>query len=131
MEIIAMAVLAAATVSFIAIPVIKKDTSGEEVADIDLTLAKLEEEKESAYNALKEAEFDYETGKLSDEDYQTVKTKYSAKAVEAIQQLEEYREQPSAVSSQPSADHAKFCGSCGATLEKGTKFCGSCGNKVS
>src|SRR3954470_4014768 len=39
-----------------------------------------------ALSALKEIEFDRETGKLSDTDYQFLKAKYTAAALEALRQ---------------------------------------------
>lgn len=144
MEYVWMAILVVATMVVIAMPIVRADASGEEPEAVDLTLARLEEEKESAYNALKEAEFDYKTGKLSDEDYKSIKDKYSNKAMEALHELEEYGKQSEVRSAKSEVQSEimdgkatsgqktgqKFCGSCGAQLPQAAKFCGECGNKV-
>ena len=48
----------------------------------------LELRKRAAYSALKEAEFDRRTGKLSDEDYEKLVARYKNQALEAIAALE-------------------------------------------
>ncbi len=82
MLIIGAVILTAITIGLIVLPLTQTDMSQEEPPKIDFTLAELEEEKESSYFAIKEAEFDYKIGKLSDEDFEIVKNQYSRKAVE-------------------------------------------------
>ncbi len=48
-----------------------------------------EKQKANAYAALKEAEFDKQMGKLTDEDYQFIRQKYETRAVEALTQLDQ------------------------------------------
>jgi len=48
----------------------------------------LEHRKEQALAALKEIEFDRETGKLSEDDYQAMLTRYTKEAVEALRAAE-------------------------------------------
>jgi hypothetical protein len=68
-----------------------------------------------ALTALKEIDFDRETGKLSEADYQFLKSKYTALALEAMRQ-EESR-----------ADTALSCASCGPRPEPDAIFCSTCG----
>jgi hypothetical protein len=49
---------------------------------------RLEKEKELAYAAIKEADFDLEMGKLSAEDHATLRAKYEAKAMAALEALD-------------------------------------------
>lgn len=49
---------------------------------------RLEKEKELAYAAIKEADFDFEMGKLSTEDHAALRTKYEARALTALAALE-------------------------------------------
>ena len=100
-----------------------------------------------ALAALKEIEFDRETGKLSDDDYELLKAKYTVAAVEALR-----RDQAGAVSNDvealiaakvrllrsaqaattldtaPAARH--YCDQCGAGLVAGSRFCEACGRPV-
>ncbi len=50
--------------------------------------ARWEKQKADAYSAIKEAEFDRQMGKLTDEDYQMLREKYEARAIEALAQLD-------------------------------------------
>jgi hypothetical protein len=52
---------------------------------------RLEKEKELAYGAIKEAEFDFQMGKLSPEDYASLRSKYEARALRALEALERRR----------------------------------------
>ena len=50
--------------------------------------ARWEKQKADAYSAIKEAEFDRQMGKLTDEDYQMLREKYETRALEALAQLD-------------------------------------------
>jgi hypothetical protein len=50
--------------------------------------ARWEKQKADAYSAIKEAEFDRQMGKLTDEDYRMLRDKYEARALEALAQLD-------------------------------------------
>lgn len=49
---------------------------------------RLEKEKELAYAAIKEADFDFEMGKLSTEDHAALRQKYEGRALAALAALE-------------------------------------------
>ena len=49
---------------------------------------RLEKEKELAYAAIKDAEFDLQMGKLSPEDHAALREKYEARALAALEALE-------------------------------------------
>ena len=51
-------------------------------------LVRWEKQKAAAYAAIKEAEFDKQMGKLTDEDYQWIRQKYETRAIEALTQLD-------------------------------------------
>lgn len=52
------------------------------------SLQEVREEKASVMLALRELDFDYETGKLSPQDYKALREKYQARAVEIFKQFE-------------------------------------------
>lgn len=87
---------------------------------------------------LKEIEFDRATGKLSEEDYQALKTKYSAEAVAAMKQ-EDVTGRAEAAASLDAAEAAvqRFkaggtaaCQVCGPRPESGARFCSTCGRSL-
>ncbi len=48
--------------------------------------------KENAYATIKDIEFDYKTGKISDDDYQELMTKYKAEAVDILQKIDHFKD---------------------------------------
>lgn len=92
--------------------------------------------------ALKEIDFDRETGKLSDEDYHFLKEKYTAQALEAIRAEEGERASDdveamiahrvralrSAAAAAP--PDALVCPSCGPRPEPDAAFCSTCGSRL-
>ena len=92
--------------------------------------------------ALKEIEFDRETGKLSDEDYRFLQEKYTAQALETLR-AEEGTKAPddvealiahrvralrSAAASAPPG--ARVCVTCGPRPEADAVFCSTCGSRL-
>ncbi len=45
-------------------------------------------QKEVAYATLKDLDFDFKTGKLSDEDYQELKTQYEKEAIDILEKID-------------------------------------------
>ena len=91
-----------------------------------------------ALTALKEIEFDRETGKLSDADYELLKQKYTVAALEALR-AEEATAPPEDVeamiaarvrSLRGSAADAAACATCGPRPEPDAAFCSSCGRRL-
>ncbi len=48
----------------------------------------LQQRKEDVYAAIKEMDFDFEMGKISEEDYRELKSQYKAKALEILKELD-------------------------------------------
>jgi hypothetical protein len=81
-----------------------------------------------ALAALKEIDFDRETGKLSEGDYQFLKAKYTQQALDALRS-EEARPPPTLGSgSQPAA---LICRTCGPRPEPDAIYCSTCGLRLS
>lgn len=91
------------------------------------------EERERAVAALREIEFDRETGKLSDADYAQLKAAYTQDAVAAMR-----AEESAAALAGPALDpaeaavltyrqRARECGRCGLRPELDARYCSSCG----
>ena len=89
-----------------------------------------------ALTALKEIEFDRETGKLSDADYAYLKEKYTAAALEALR-----AEAPDDIEamvaarvrvlrSAPAAAGDLVCAACGPRPEPDAVFCSGCGVRL-
>lgn len=59
-----------------------------EAGQVSFTLDELVARRDAIYAALKDVEFDQETGKLDSEDYQIVRTRYMAEAAQVLRQLD-------------------------------------------
>jgi hypothetical protein len=68
--------------------------------------SELEAEREAKYREIRDAELDYRTGKLSEEDYATVNGALRAEAVEILNKLESSEEDQAAEEDQ-ATDPAK------------------------
>ncbi len=73
------------------------------------------EHQGSAVEALRELEFDRQTGKISDADYTPLKARYTEEAVVAMRAGEAGGRACPICGASPEAD-ARFCSSCGAPL---------------
>lgn len=101
----------------------------------DEPLLELELRKESAYAALKELEFDYRTGKLSEEDYKELEEQYRYQAISLLKDIdraekgedlsEKIEEEIRAI--RKAKQKELRCPSCQENYIPGDRFCPSCG----
>jgi hypothetical protein len=98
--------------------------------------AHLEQRKAQIYENLRDLQFEYRVGKLSDEDYQKTKVGLQTELAGVLAEIE--RVQPEAVAipapapppPPPVSDSAKLCPHCGAKFARAMKFCGECGKAM-
>ncbi|MBI4542720.1 MAG: zinc ribbon domain-containing protein [Gemmatimonadetes bacterium] len=105
--------------------------------------------KELALAALKEIEFDRATGKLSDADYERMRSRYTEEALAAIRVEDSAAAAAAArdgplpggsptldpvealiASARTAAGGRRFCTECGAPLEGSGRFCVECGARL-
>ncbi len=111
---IAGTVLALAALSYVLYPLLV--TSGApDTEDVPSGPGSSGNARDQAVEALREIEFDRETGKLSDADYGSLKASYTQRAITAMR-----RESDGPV-----------CGRCGPRPESDAKFCSRCGIRLS
>ncbi|MCX7604550.1 MAG: hypothetical protein N2036_10800 [Bryobacteraceae bacterium] len=102
--------------------------------------AHLEERKAIIYDNLRDLNFEYSTGKLSDEDYAKAKATLQAELERVQAELERVLAQAGAsgkavraVPTQKPAAEAgagTACPHCGAKFDRPLKFCGECGRPM-
>lgn len=97
----------------------------------------LESRKTSIYENLRDLQFEYRLGKLSDADYQQTKTDLQAELATVLAEIDRLKsEEP--VQKQAAASAKKqaqkqsgyTCPHCKATFDKTLKFCGECGKPM-
>ncbi|MEA2706532.1 MAG: hypothetical protein QOH22_1320 [Gemmatimonadaceae bacterium] len=98
--------LAVASLCFVLYPLFRADISVAKriVAKPRSTLA---------VDALRELEFDRETGKISDSDYEPLKARYTEQALAVMR-----------------AGSASVCEKCGPRPERDAEFCSNCGSAL-
>jgi hypothetical protein len=128
MMVVIEVLLILAILTAIGYPLFVQPKTSEGVEDGD-EFHKLVAAKESAFVALKDLDFDYKTGKLDDEDYQKLKSRYETEAVSILKRIDE-TEKGGAKETRPTARQARFCSSCGAKADTDDRFCRSCGKPV-
>ena len=83
-----------AIASFVASPLFTPDEEQEPAQETDAVSIRWEKQKTEAYAAIKEADFDLQMGKLTQEDYQSLREKYEARALEALAHLDTLHNTP-------------------------------------
>lgn len=119
-------VLAAAVLLTVAALVFTLFVRGKDIPEAEPVspTAHLEEKKARIYENLRDLQFEYRVGKLSDDDYQ--KTKQSLQT-ELAGVLAEIDAAPVLVKTKPDG---KTCPHCGAKFPRALKFCGECGKPM-
>jgi len=130
------AVLVAAGVLFFTLFVRDKDIPE---APPPSPTAHLEERRAQIYENLRDLQFEYRTGKLSDADYQLTKTGLQRELAHVLAEIDALRKTeppkvqaavaaPAAVNGTKSTSNA--CPHCGAQFSQALRFCGECGKPM-
>ena len=99
----------------------------------------LDERKAAIYENLRDLQFEYRVGKLSDEDYQNTKRDLQKELAGVLAETDRLKLQlgmngaappPPAPAPKPPKPVGNVCAACGAKFEKEMKFCGECGNPM-
>ena len=94
----------------------------------------LEARKAQIYENLRDLQFEYRVGKLSDADYQMTKTGLQTELAGVLAEIDGMKSAAGAVGVQPQKKLARStntCPHCGASFTKPMKFCGECGKAMS
>ena len=102
--------------------------------------AHLDERKAAIYENLRDLQFEYRLGKLSDEDYQHTKKDLQKELAAVLAEVDTLRAAltaggvgavaEAAKPAKPKAPAGFVCPSCGATFKDPLKFCGECGKPM-
>jgi len=116
---------------FVVQPVVNKSKYFRRVNE-DTTLRNLEQEKFSIYAQIKEADFEYEMGKLSHRDYSMQREELLERASEVIDQIDNHLDGSNGetVSDTDFSHNEKSCPACGTALPDNAKFCAVCGTSL-
>ena len=140
-------------IAFVAYPLF--NTPRGKIAGDTNALDTLVAQRDSTYDAIRDLDFDFQLGKLSQDDYAGLRDKYKSRAAQVLQQLDQLgngngadadsqieaqvarlrRTKTDAVEDEIARVRASrkaggaFCGKCGTPHQAGDQFCSKCGNK--
>jgi ribosomal protein L40E len=97
--------LAVASLCYVLYPLFRAD-----IAAVPRPLADASRRQSPALDALRELEFDRQTGKISDADYEPLKARYTEQALAVMR-----------------AGDSRVCERCGPRPEQEAEFCSKCG----
>jgi hypothetical protein len=148
LELIAGILLAAGVIYYVLLPVLRPTVDardepalGDEGDDPDDDMSA----QTVALRALKEIEFDRATGKLSDQDYDALKAKYTGEALAAMRGEQGAGGREQVVTAAPRSvlptracpqhgvrpeSAAAFCSACGRRLATAPGYCARCGSSL-
>ena len=109
-------------------------------------LEELAGQRDAAYRAIKELEFEHQLGNLSQQDFQALRERYRTEAAGILRQLERARRpeketvpvsagsqaqpQPKAAPAPASAVGGRTCPACGKSAPADDRFCWHCGTAL-
>jgi hypothetical protein len=140
-------VLAVLAGIFVLLPLFRKSDNSPDIEFLAETeLDRLVERKTAIYRNLKDLAFEYEMGRLSEEDFRQLEAGYKTDAAVILQKLEQMgasehldesiEKDIASKKNGVSADASKSpqnrtkCSSCGADVIPGKNFCADCGHRL-
>ena len=91
----------------------------------------LEGRKAAIYENLRDLQFEFRVGKLSDEDYDRTKKELQAELGKVLAEIDLLKGAvPPAVSKPAKPVDGRVCPHCGAKFDKPLRFCGQCGKPM-
>jgi hypothetical protein len=128
-EMLFVVLLAAGAVVILAFPILRPSRVRVEAAEAPPE----RRERESLYTALRDLEDDFETGKVAEPDYRTLREELRGRAL-ALLQLERDAERSAGERTRtPSVESQlspALCPTCGATPHPEDRFCARCGSRL-
>ncbi len=128
-------VLTVVTFGFIAYPLFKRRL-GSGVSVEDEKFRELYSKRDTTYAMLKELEFDFQSGILTEEDYLDLEARYKRKAISILRDaddLEKGSEAEDEIEKQVQElrqGKGRFCTQCGKVFREGDRFCSRCGTNL-
>ena len=92
----------------------------------------LQARKAEIYAAIRDIELDYRMGKLSEEDYQSLRDQYKNEAIQIMKKLDGSTAPAVSAKKSPAAPqpNVRFCHQCGQAATNADLFCSACGAKL-
>ncbi|MFC1976982.1 zinc ribbon domain-containing protein [Chloroflexota bacterium] len=124
------------TFAFITYPLLKQRLSSVDSVE-DEKLQELHSRRDTTYSMLKELEFDFQSGILTEEDYRDLEARYKRKAISILKNLDDVgkgadlEEEIEKQVLELRRLKGQFCPQCGAKCQEDDRFCSRCGTSLS
>ncbi|HXV62583.1 MAG TPA: zinc ribbon domain-containing protein [Vicinamibacteria bacterium] len=136
MILVALALLGAAVVIFVLVPVFEsQNRAAEPLDETQRRLQDLEETKLRLYEAIKDLDFEKDAGKVSENDFQRARNDYLKQVAEVLGQIDQLAppkkapvERKKRAPGGKKQTAARSCAKCGETNPADARFCMSCGD---
>lgn len=119
--------LVVASVVYVSLPLRQKQLKDRNILTGE---SQKKRQREAVLTALRDLDFDFKTGKISDEDYQPLRAQLVAEAAQYIEAEEKEAEQLEALIQARRAGRRQngTCQHCGAAMQADQRFCAKCGS---
>ena len=124
------------TFAFIIYPLLKQRLRSADSVE-DEKLQELHSKRDTSYSMLKELEFDFQSGILTEEDYRELEARYKRKAITILRNIDDSEKGTNVEDEiekqvlELRQSKGQFCPQCGARHQKGDLFCSRCGANLS
>ncbi len=135
MTVIVALVLTVLAFAFVALPFFRRRKRYGDSVEHE-KLQGLYSERDTTYSMLKELEFDFQSGVLTEGDYQDLEARYKGKAISILRNIDDLGKDA------PVEDEieklvlglrqgkGRFCPQCGASVQESDRFCSGCGTSL-
>lgn len=118
--------------AFVVYPLFRQRSRPTDVVEDEKHL-ELSSRRDITYAMLKELEFDYQSGLLTEDDYRDLSARYKGKAITILKGMDNITRGTSLEDEiekqviQMRQDKGRFCSQCGAPVQRSGRFCSHCG----
>ena len=136
MTVLVTLILTILTFAFITYPLLKRKSRSVNSVE-DERSQELYSKRDTTYSMLKELEFDFQTGILTEDDYQDLETRYRRKAISILREINdlgkdtEVEEEIERQILELCQDKSQFCSQCGVRYQDDDRVCSRCGANLS
>jgi len=135
MTILVALVLTVLSFAFITYPLFKRRLRSVDSVE-DEKFRELHSRRDTTYSMLKELEFDFQSGILTEEDYRDLEARYKRKAISILRDTDDLEKGPDVKEEiekqvqELRRSKGKFCPQCGARCQGDDRFCSRCGTSL-
>ena len=123
------------TFAFVVYPFFRQRLRSTGAGD-DAQLQELHFKRDTSYSMLKELEFDFQSGILTEDDYRDLEANYKSKAISILKSLDDVGKGPHLEDEierqvlKLRRGQERFCPQCGEKYQEGSRFCSYCGTSL-